>query len=73
MWDAKSSVRLLMGSGLGCVLGPVEDPRVAAWMLDPGAKEPNICNLVNENSYNFPSLLIHFICQSFKLHFHHLK
>ncbi|KAK8400534.1 hypothetical protein O3P69_003295 [Scylla paramamosain] len=46
MWDAKSSIRLLVRSGLGCLTGPVEDPRVAAWMLDPGAKEPNLCNLV---------------------------
>lgn len=53
MWDAKSSVRLLAASGLGCVTGPVEDPRVAAWMLDPGAKEPNICNLVTYVHFSF--------------------
>ncbi|XP_045135227.1 DNA polymerase theta-like [Portunus trituberculatus] len=46
VWDAKSSIRLMVGAGLGCLTGRVEDPRVAAWMLDPGAKEPNLCNLV---------------------------
>lgn len=61
MWDAKNSVRLLVGSGLGCVTGTVEDPRVAAWMLDPGAKEPNICNLVNKVPTIIPCSYVCFI------------
>lgn len=58
MWDAKNCVRLLAASGLACVTGPVEDPKVAAWMLDPGAKESNICNLVIEVSLTILSVNI---------------
>lgn len=46
MWDAKKTVHLLASAGLGFLSCPAEDPRVAAWMLDPGGKELNIFNLV---------------------------
>ncbi|XP_071543746.1 DNA polymerase theta-like [Panulirus ornatus] len=53
-WDVKNCVRLLAAAGLGFIECPAEDPRVASWMLDPGAKELNICNLVM--SHNLESL-----------------
>nr|XP_053647287.1 DNA polymerase theta-like [Cherax quadricarinatus] len=57
VWDAKNCVRLLAAAGLGFVTCPVEDPRVASWMLDPGGKEFNICNLVMKHSLeNLPLL-----------------
>ncbi|XP_063592844.1 DNA polymerase theta-like [Penaeus indicus] len=46
VWDAKTCVRLLAAAGLGILFTQTEDPRVASWMLDPGAKEQNLYNMV---------------------------
>lgn len=52
MWDVKKSIHLMGAAGLGFLSCPTEDPRVASWMLDPGAKEQNIYNLVGIMNLN---------------------
>ncbi|XP_042229545.1 DNA polymerase theta-like isoform X2 [Homarus americanus] len=57
VWDAKNCMKLLAAAGLGFILNPTEDPRVASWMLDPGEKELNIYNLVmNYSAESLPLL-----------------
>ncbi|KAK3891651.1 hypothetical protein Pcinc_004462 [Petrolisthes cinctipes] len=46
LWDAKAAVHILAKAGLGCVSGRVQDPHVAAWLLDPNAKQSNLHNMV---------------------------
>ncbi|XP_076065262.1 DNA polymerase theta [Oratosquilla oratoria] len=56
-WDVKSHVRILAASGLGMTTVSMEDPRVAAWLIDQGAKEKNIHNLVINHNQESLELL----------------
>ena len=39
-------MKLVAAAGIEISSARFEDPRIASWMLDPGAKEQNIFNMV---------------------------
>ncbi|KAK7072181.1 hypothetical protein SK128_021895, partial [Halocaridina rubra] len=45
-WDIKTFIKLMASAGIEHLHSQYEDPRIASWMLDPGAKELNIHNMV---------------------------
>ena len=44
-YDSKSAYGVL-ARGLGAVLGRCQDPQIASWLLDPGAREKTLHNMV---------------------------